>query len=1746
MAVQYFDLNGTTAGFGTLTGAWDTTSAFWTTSSAGTATPAAYTFTDADTAQFGFAGTSATAGTATIAAALGVTVNGIVTANLSGLQTIAGGAGATLTLAGTTPTINVGSAGNLTISAVLAGSTAWSKTGTSTLTLSGTNTNSADITVSAGTLSATTTTTALGTNTARNFSVTSGAVLSMGFAGQNYSNVPLTISGTGLSNAGALIIANTGTTTFSSITLSSSALIRATSAGTLAAGASGIITSAGKDLTLAGSAVLTVSGAIVGGGALKVGISGSTSTVILSGANTYSGDTSLDFGSLNVSGSLGTAGTYAGAISIASGTSFGYNSATATTLSGLISGAGSFTKNNGATTATTITNTNTFSGLATIQNGIVSVAVIADGGVNQPLGTNATLAFGSLTAGGNLTYTGSGHSTNKTVNLAGTTGGATITASGTGALVFTSALTATGVGAKTLTLQGTYAGANELQGAIVDSSSGATSLTKAGVGYWKVSGSNTFTGAVTVSGGRLEIPSLAALGSGTKTITVNGGSARNSSLLLPTALTYPSTLLWSPSGSSGNNQTNNPLGAIRALADTILQGAVSVTSTSTVYADTGDLTFSGLITGSTTFFQARAAAGRTVTIAGGFGNAGSTLSIVGPGTLVWNGIAANATTTNPVINGGTIRQVAADYSGQFAHTGVTFAATAAQTNAISSRYQYTGGTLELSNSGASGAVSYLGLSSTSAISLSRGSGTLRLLRDAAQDFSVTLGNTGTINNGVLTVEYGGSQGAGTLGTNSSIIFTGLTASRVPSRMIISDGSAMVPVWLNASKVAIPAVYDGSQATVLASQNGGTTLTSTALTSNHNVTGDITAQASATTNTIRLDTGTLALAAGALLQSTLIMDAGTGTARTIISGASGAKLARQTVGSTNTVLGVWTQNVTGTGATISADMDGRYATTFMKAGSGILTFSGKVENLTAAQLADGLTRIASTGTYNNPFAGIALANPTSGTNGIEFNQSTDVVFSHVNGGGANAPITLNGGNLVLAYGTSTTAVFGGDIVLGGSQKLKIRSISATPETTLQSFQGAVPFTTVEMSRGYISLDPQYGATVTGTPSVTATGGSVVAIQAQNPLEADYTVNFGALTASAGALQVRLANSTTGGSNANPYATRVTATGLTVTGDSVALLLNQTSNKVQSFTVTGASAGPMGNGVNVYGVTANIAFYRLAGSTLSGGDVTPVDTVDVPAYSTDSAFNFSPNKTGGTSFTSAGNSDNINVTAPYSAQTSVTMKSVRLVGASITMASSSDIMKTDLILFATGTPSISSGQVSTQTGNLYVHNVVAGTIGSQLVNNGATLTKLVLLPAAALTLSNGGNDYSGGTVIQGGAGAITLGTSGVLGTGPITANGGQGFALTTGTFTFGSGNTITLNDGGLRLDASSGATYALNSVISGSGDLYLTGAGNHTFGAVGTANTGALRLNSTGTVTLNATQAFSEWDFNSSSLTFQYGTGITQDISAGITKRPNTTFRIDTNGNDVTWASSVGNGSTYVKLGGGTHTLGAENFFATITIGNANGSAAVGTVACTATNALGYGTVTLTTGDAGSTSQGAAVTLSGNITLPNAFTTAGLGLNGAGAIRSTSGSNTLSGAVTLASTAGSATRFAADSGATLTLTTITSSTSLKTAQLYGAGTTIVTGVISGGANLALSRPAGSGAGTTRLQAANTYSGGSTISEGTVLAENVTALGTGAVTLGASGTIQGATAGGQNGKLTIGGNFTNTAGGTIKIGG
>ena len=118
-----------------------------------------------------------------------------------------------------------------------------------------------------------------------------------------------------------------------------------------------------------------------------------------------------------------------------------------------------------------INNNNSFSGTPNLDGGTVSVAVVADGGSDSPLGAGTEIVFG----GGTLAFTGSSGSTNRMLTL-DPVGTIEVTPPGT-----------------TLTLSGEITG---------------SSFTKIGAGTLAPTFDNTYTGATRIHAGTLSVATL--------------------------------------------------------------------------------------------------------------------------------------------------------------------------------------------------------------------------------------------------------------------------------------------------------------------------------------------------------------------------------------------------------------------------------------------------------------------------------------------------------------------------------------------------------------------------------------------------------------------------------------------------------------------------------------------------------------------------------------------------------------------------------------------------------------------------------------------------------------------------------------------------------------------------------------------------------------------------------------------------------------------------------------------------------------------------------------------------------------------------------------------------------------------------------------------------------------------------------------------------------------------------------------
>ena len=265
----------------------------------------------------------------------------------------------------------------------------------------------------------------------------------------------------------------------------------------------------------------------------NTGVTGSNSSFTLSGnAFTLAGGGSI----VTTATTAGSALTDTLAMNIVLGTNATVttNAGHNLTISGTISGSGfGLTKTGGNTL--TLSGSNTFDGPVSIQGGTVIVNSINNAGVAGGLGTTGTITINTTTS---LDYRGEAASTDRSFIIgSGGAIGAGFLYNGTagGGLTFTSGtfnLPTAASSNRNITIYGSSTGTSVIQGVIQDNSGagGTIGLTKAvGDHTWRLSGANTFSGAVTVQGQTLQIDSWSALGTGTSAVIM--GHLNNSAQL---------------------------------------------------------------------------------------------------------------------------------------------------------------------------------------------------------------------------------------------------------------------------------------------------------------------------------------------------------------------------------------------------------------------------------------------------------------------------------------------------------------------------------------------------------------------------------------------------------------------------------------------------------------------------------------------------------------------------------------------------------------------------------------------------------------------------------------------------------------------------------------------------------------------------------------------------------------------------------------------------------------------------------------------------------------------------------------------------------------------------------------------------------------------------------------------------------------------------------------------------------------
>jgi len=301
----------------------------------------------------------------------------------------------------------------------------------------------------------------------------------------------------------------------------------------------------------------TYGGQISGSGALNKRQGG---TLILSGNNTYTGNTTIYAGTLQI----GNGGTSGSLVSNVSGGPLVFNRSDSSTYGGVFSGT-TLTKLGAGTL--TLTGNNTNSGATTISAGTLQIgAGGTSGAITSNIINNAALVFNRSDAS---TYSGA---------ISGT---GPVTKSGAGTLSLTGSNTYSG--STTISAGTLQIGAGGTSGAISNSSnitnnaalvfnrsnaytyagiiSGNGTVTQSGAGTLSLASTNTYSGGTQLNGGVLEALHANALGNGRLTLssgTLAVGNTANPNL----SLSGITDLVWSSSNAAislahGGNITNS-------------------------------------------------------------------------------------------------------------------------------------------------------------------------------------------------------------------------------------------------------------------------------------------------------------------------------------------------------------------------------------------------------------------------------------------------------------------------------------------------------------------------------------------------------------------------------------------------------------------------------------------------------------------------------------------------------------------------------------------------------------------------------------------------------------------------------------------------------------------------------------------------------------------------------------------------------------------------------------------------------------------------------------------------------------------------------------------------------------------------------------------------------------------------------------------------------------------------------------
>ncbi|WP_233235904.1 autotransporter-associated beta strand repeat-containing protein [Bordetella sp. LUAb4] len=1744
-----------------------------------------------------------------------VTVNGPNTLQSS----VAAGLQNTIILNGGTGALTVAGANDLALNGAINGAGRLTKTGTGVLTLGGINSYSGGTTLAGGTVNLGSPTPfgsgAVSVTGATTLNSLGGLTVGNAIA---LTGAPLTVSGTnalalngGMTGSGSLVKSGTGSLTLGGTgTYTGGTTLNA---GTLVAGAnnalgtnqltvggaatldsSAAVTLANAvqlngALTVAGSNDLTLGGVITGAGQLT---KNGAATLTLNGANTNSGGVVLNAGTLSLgnAGALGSGLLTVGGnavlaapnlvvtngVRLGTGTTLGIQTGGgATTLgsaTGNIAGAGALALNDAGTL--TVSGNNSYQGGTTLNAGRLL------------LDSDTALGIGPLTVAGAATLdtTAAAAGTRQlandvtlnaaltvdnanSLNLAGNvTGAGTLVKNGTGLLALNGTGNAYGglvINAGTAQASSATLGANvqnnanlsllqNAAGTYAGNISGTGGVDVNGTALLSLSGVNTFTGGLNVLTGAVETRGGQALAD---TLAVNVASGAELRITDSEAL---GTL-------AGTGAVNVGTGATLRLGDSGADGSFGG-----VLGGIGNIAKGGtgvlVLTGASTNTGVLGVEGGRLQVDGSINNsavnvgAGATLagagSVLGPVTVADNGILS-ATQGQTLTLGGLALN-------DNAKVNVTLGAATSTPQAL---VQVNGnltldGQLNVTDAGAGSSLGQFGLGSYRIFGY-----TGVLVDNGLAIGAIPTGFTPdalalqtSINNQVNLV-VGGS--------NDSVLFWNGTTTTPNSGVVGAAGTwqAGTGNWTDTAG-RIPSAWDNSAPRfAIFSGTGG----AVSVVGAQNITG---LQIAA--NGYTLNGGALNLAAGT---DVLRADAGvTGTINSAISG-SGA-LQKRDFG---TLILTGANTYTG-GTTVS---------------EGVLQVNADA-NLGAAGSAvalDGGTLRIDGNAYTGTTRAISVG--SGGTLDIAAANSTFTLGQDITGGGrltkaGAGTLALNGDNSALA-GVDLNA---GTLSVGSATALGAGALNVNGSAALDSGNALTLANNVVIADAAVltntgSNDLILNGVIAGgagnTGSLIKQGASTLTLNGANTYGGGTTLAGGTIVlGNDGALGSGPLNVSGAG--------QLLASGARVLGNDITLANALTAGGAGDLTLNGtiSGSGPLLkagterltlNGVNTYTGGTQLQGGTLAlgnDGAIGAGPLTVAGNAALDSASALALTNAIAVTNVGTTLTVARNND-----ATLSGAISgdgglvlggnhtLTLTGANTYGGDTTLLGGTLLLAADDALGSNAGASTSGGLVVS--GPAAIGGTDAGTdlsIGNVIqLDDTLTVTgpKNVALngsisgagglikDAAATALTIGANnDYSGGTVLQGGAlqllNANALGTGGLAVTGDATLrNGIAGIpanALVVG-------NDVALG-AALTVDGN-GAALTLNGVLSGDGALLTQGATDLTLNNLNTY-TGGTRI-AGGTLTLGNDQALGTGTLTVADASTLAGSGPRVVANA---VQLNARLDVDTSTQPVTLNGAIGGAGAIAQLGTGTLTLNGANTYGggttlnggTLVVGN---GAALGTggLNVAASSNLDNGVATALQNDVvlgGSAATALTVAGTNNLELDGAISGAGGLVKNGSAGLILAGNNTFGGGVALnggAVTLGSATALGTgaltvtnagtlNSTSTLVATNAVNLNTGSTLTVNGANDLTLGGAIAGDG--ALIKQDG---GTLTLTGTNTYTGGAQLQGGTLIG-SAASLGAGGVasSAGTQLTFQQDANGTYGGVLSGAGNVEKTGAGALTL--